>query len=111
MKRIRIKRYIVLQVHKDLKSFFNCEKEGDMAADSWEMAGEQQAPYNQLQLSGMGGRTEASFKNSTALVKRPAVMPTRLAHSFLKHWVRWENLVTALKKVHLLLPMSWRAVA
>lgn len=56
-----------------------------MAADSWEMAGEQKAPYNQLQLSGMGGRTEASFKNSTTLVKRPAVMPTTLAHSFFKH--------------------------
>lgn len=82
-----------------------------MVADSWEMAGEQEAPHNQLQLSGMGGRTEASFKNSTTLVKRPAAMPTTLAHSFLKHWIRWENLVTALEKVHLLFPKSWRAMA
>lgn len=82
-----------------------------MAADSWEMAGEQKAPYNQLLIAGMGGRTEASFKNSTAMVKRSAVMPTGLAHSFLKHWVMWENLVTALETVHLLLPKSWRAVA
>lgn len=81
-----------------------------MAADSWEMAGEQKAPYNHLQLSGMEGRTEASFKTSTALVKGPVDMPTRLAQ-FSQALDQVGESGNSIEKVHLLFPKSWRAVA